>query len=256
MDEITLGELVSRPRNKAFTFPGGRRSEPVRGESGEVVGVLVRAQEVVDGEVNLSAVEVSDGLYRLTLRVANRTPMGGGTRDDALLRALVSTHSVLGVRDGEFVSLLEPPDRWRVAAAACRNVGTWPVLVGAGGQTETMLSSPIILYDYSQIAPESPGDLFDSTEIDEILTLRTMTLTDEEKRAARATDPRAAELLDRLDHLPPEMLERMHGAIRYLNPADGPARGPAAGPGTVPEWTEPPQEQPGEPGVRPIPGRR
>ena len=58
-----------------------------------------------------------------------------------------------------------------------------------------------------------------------------MTLTDEEKRAARATDPRAAELLDRLDHLPPEMLERMHGAIRYLNPAGGPAGDLPPGPG-------------------------
>ena len=34
-----------------------------------------------------------------------------------------------------------------------------------------MLSAPIILYDYPQIAPESPGDLFDLTEIDELLTL-------------------------------------------------------------------------------------
>ena len=85
-----------------------------------------------------------------------------------------------------------------------------------------MLSSPVILYDHPEIAAESAGELFDSTEIDEILTLRTMTLTDSEKREARSTDPKAAALLDRLDHLPPEMLERMHGAIRYLRPATRP----------------------------------
>jgi hypothetical protein len=125
------------------------------------------------------------------------------------------------------------------------NTATWPVLAGPPDCTELMLSSPVILYDHAEIAAESAGQLFDSTEIDEILTLRTMTLTDAEKREARATDPRAAELLDRLDHLPPEMIERMHGAIRYLSPAGGPAGGPPPGPATVPEWTEPPQAQAG-----------
>ena len=93
-----------------------------------------------------------------------------------------------------------------------------------------MLSSPVILYDHPEIAPESAGDLFDATEIDEILTLRTMALTESEKREARATDPRAAELMDRMDHIPPEMLERMHGAIRYLRPVAGRGhRRPAVG---------------------------
>jgi hypothetical protein len=91
-----------------------------------------------------------------------------------------------------------------------------------------MLSSPIILYDNPAIAPESAGELFDGLENDEILTLRTMTLTDDEKRQARGTDPRAAALLDRVDGLPPEVLERLHGAIRELRtvtgeePDDGP----------------------------------
>ena len=123
------------------------------------------------------------------------------------------------------------------------NTATWPVLAGPPDCTELMLSSPVILYDHAEIAAESAGQLFDSTEIDEILTLRTMTLTDDEKRAARATDPRAAELLDRLDHLPPEMLERMHGAIRYLNPAGSPGRGTGPqGPGPFRSGPNPPQE--------------
>jgi hypothetical protein len=96
------------------------------------------------------------------------------------------------------------------------NRHTFPVLVGEPGQRDVMLSSPIILYDHPQIAPESPGDLFDSTEIDEILTLRILTLTDEEKREARATDERARRILDRSEAIPPEIFERLHGAVRSM----------------------------------------
>ena len=79
-----------------------------------------------------------------------------------------------------------------------------------------MLSSPIILYDYPQLAPESAGDLFDGTEIDEILSLRILTLTDDEKEQVRASDERARAMLDRTENLPPEVWERLHGAVRGL----------------------------------------
>jgi hydrogenase maturation protease len=77
-----------------------------------------------------------------------------------------------------------------------------------------MLVSPIILYDYPAVAPESPGDLFDGAEIDEILSLRILTMTDAEKREARETDPRARALLDRTEALSAADLMRMHGAVR------------------------------------------
>jgi hypothetical protein len=83
------------------------------------------------------------------------------------------------------------------------------VLVG-----RSLLVAPIVLPEQPEIAPESPGDLFDATEIDEILTLRVMTLTDEEKAAARGTDPRAAAIVDRCDTLPPDVLAGLHGARR------------------------------------------
>ncbi|HST20797.1 MAG TPA: hypothetical protein VLR90_06760, partial [Blastocatellia bacterium] len=133
---------------------------------------------------------------------------------------LVSTHTILSVREGEFVSSLDPPDEFRDAVAHCNNIGTWPVLVGDEGERGVMLSSPIILYDYPQIAPESSGDLFDGTEIDEILTLRIMTLTDEEKREMRSVDERARKILERTETLPAEQLMKMHGAVRGLRPVD------------------------------------
>src|SRR5262249_46652871 len=141
-----------------------------------------------------------------------------GSRDAALLRSLIATHAILGVRQGEFVSLLDPPACWREAAAACRNLGTWPVLVGEPGQQDMMLASPIILYDYPQIAPESPGDFFDGAEIDEMLTLRVLTLTDEEKSSMSAVDDRARALLARVEGIAREQLLGLHGTVRGLRP--------------------------------------
>jgi len=104
----------------------------------------------------------------------------------------------------------------------CKNEGTWPVLVGdeETGDRSTMLSSPIILYDYPKIAPESPGELFDGTEIDEILTLRVMTMTDAEKEEMRQTDGRARQILERTESLPEERLLKMHGVVRELRSFD------------------------------------
>ena len=102
------------------------------------------------------------------------------------------------------------------AAAACRNVGAWPVLVGQEGSKDTMLSSPIILYDYPRVVPESPGDFFDGTEIDEMLSLRIMTLTDDEKGAMASIDERAGALLARTESLAREQLLELHGTVRGL----------------------------------------
>jgi hydrogenase maturation protease len=217
IDEVTLGELLDRPRRVSFAFPGGRRMESLRGPDAEIAGVIVREQQAVEGDIEIHAIEIEDGLFRVTLRIENRTPMadaGHVHREEAVLRSLASTHTLLGVQRGEFVSLLDPPERWRAAASACRNVGTWPVLVGAEGQTDTLLSSPIILYDYPQVAEKSPGDFFDGTEIDEMLTLRILTLTDEEKLVMAAVDGRARALLERTENMARDQFLGLHGTIR------------------------------------------
>ncbi|GAC1336609.1 MAG: hypothetical protein NVSMB23_01940 [Myxococcales bacterium] len=194
--EARLGELVLRPAVLRFSFPG--TASPL--------------QEPICGTLALSAVACGPQLFRLTARLHNDATVGpGASRAAALMRALASTHLLLGVRDGEFVSQIDPPDQAREAAAACRNTGVFPVLVGS---KDTMLASPIILYDFPQIAPESPGDLFDSGEIDEILTLRILTLTDDEKREMRGADPRAKALLDRTEALGEEEMLKLHGVLR------------------------------------------
>src|SRR6185295_5699830 len=141
---------------------------------------------------------------------------GERTRDEALLRSFVSTHTILTAQNGDFISLLDPPERFREAAGGCSNVGAYPVLVGDEGARDCMLSSPIILYDYPQIAPESAGNLYDGTEIDEILTLRIMTLTDEEKHEMRGADQRARQLLERTEKMSVEQLLKMHGSMKEV----------------------------------------
>lgn len=168
----------------------------------------------VAGALELTAAKVGEDLFRMTLRVSNSSAFDGSQRDQALLHSMVSLHSILQVEGGQFISLLEPSDRHREAAAECRNVGAWPVMAGDPKQRDTMLVSPIILYDYPQIAPESPGDLFDGTEIDEILALRILTMTDEEKEEVRAGDERARQILERTEQLPAEHFQKLHGALR------------------------------------------
>jgi hypothetical protein len=219
---IGLADIVKVPCDRTIAVPGRRWLEPLLGPDGKIAGVLVRLQETIKGAVEVAATEAAEGLFKLTVRVVNRTPLDETrctSRDDAMLQSLASTHVILHVRNGAFVSLMDPPQPRREAATACRNIGTWPVLIGEEGDRDTLLSSPIILYDYPQVAPESLGDLFDATEIDEILTLRILTLTEEEKREAAALDGRARDLLARTETLAREQLAGLHGTLRSVRNA-------------------------------------
>jgi hypothetical protein len=224
-DVLQAAEIVP------FSLGGARLVEHVHGPDGEIAGRVVRSRWPIDGQDILSA-EALGNVVRVRVRIENVTawsdPDAG--RDETLRRSLLGCHTLLAVAGGSFVSMTDPPADARTAAKASVNRNTWPVLVGDAG-SDVLLSSPIILPDHPEIAPESPGDLFDATEIDEILTLRIMTLTDAEKRSARATDPRARRIIDRADTMPPEMLDKLHGAIRYLR--EGPAGRPVDSPAST-----------------------
>jgi hydrogenase maturation protease len=211
---LSLASLCPQPQQHTFAFLARRWLEPIRGTDGTCVGVLVREQQEVEGAVIISAQRIEDELFKIRVQVRNTVAAACRDRDEALRRSLLSAHTILQTQDAAFVSLLDPPVNYREAAAACENTGVWPVLVGADGATDTMLASPIILYDYPQIAPESPGNLFDGCEIDEILTLRILTLTEEEKQAALAVDERMRDLLTRTEALAREQLSQLHGVIR------------------------------------------
>ncbi|WP_455361448.1 hypothetical protein [Streptomyces sp. SYSU K21746] len=222
-----------------FTRPAREDTEAVLDGAGRPVGRLVRRCEEIAGVVRLSAREL-DGPYRvmrLTAVVENTSPWtpdgADADRDAALPRSLVAAHLLLCLADGSFLSMTDPPEWAKGAVAACRNLHTWPVLASEPGRADLVLSSPIILDDHPAIAPESPGALYDATEIDEILALRTAALTDEEKREARGTDDRAAAVIDLADSMPPEVLERLHGAVRALREVTEPGSPARAGAGTA-----------------------
>jgi hypothetical protein len=184
-------------------------------EHDSLEGTTRRRREALAGALELSVEALEPGLYRVTTRATNRSALApGADRSAAFLRALVSAHAVISVSGGELVSLLEPEGALRAHVASCANAGVFPVLVGEPGARDAMLASPILLYDYPEVAPESPGNFFDSTEIDELLTLRILTLTEEEKLNMRAVDERARSLLERTEALADEDRLELHGTLR------------------------------------------
>ncbi|WP_051950699.1 hypothetical protein [Actinacidiphila yeochonensis] len=234
-----VSALTGRGVEVPVWLPEGSDTEEVRDGSGAVAGRLVRRRERIDALLRLTAAEVPGPcrLLRLTAVVENTgacpaDPSAGASREQMLPYALVSAHLMLGVDSGGFLSMADPPLWAAGAAAGCRSEHTWPVLAGREGRADVVLSSPIILEDHPRLAPESPGALYDALEIDEILTLRTATLTEEEKREARGTDARAGAVVDLADSMPPEVLERLHGAVRSLRAVTGEAPDGLAGAGS------------------------
>lgn len=217
---VSLQDLLGAERGFAVEFEGGETVEPLVDASAGAAGRIVRRVSPVHAmlRLRLDAADAPFPLFRLRVRVENTNTdvLRGTLRDEALRSSLVATHTLIATNAGHFVSLLDPPIWAEEVARTCANIHTFPVLAGESNADRVMLSSPIILYDHPQIAPETPGDLFDATEIDEILSLRTLTLSDDEKREARATDPKAAEIVDRIDAMPPQMLAKLHGAVRSL----------------------------------------
>jgi hypothetical protein len=203
-EEATERELGPGP----FAISAGSEDEALGG------GHVARSWEALRGAVEVAIEHLGPSLHRVRVRVCNHARWRGEPREAALARTLCSTHVLLRARGGEFVSLTDPPPQLRELAAACRNDGVWPVLAGDPGTSDTVLASPIILEDHPRVAPESPGDLFDGAEIDQLLTLNVLALTDDEKAEMRATDPRVRAILERTEAMTADDLMRLHGTIR------------------------------------------
>ena len=218
--KLSIEALAKAPQSLSLAFPAARSVESLPHAAGEII----RSGETLTGLVELSVQPVQGGVCRLRVTIENTTPVAAKmSRADAQRYAFLSTHTILIARDAEFISLLDPPVALLDAAAICDNRGTWPVLAGQEPAKDTVLSSPIVLYDYPQVAPESKAEFFDSTEIDELLTLRVLTLTEDEQREMAATDPRTRALLARCRELSRDRLYELHGAFRPSSALEAPA---------------------------------
>jgi hypothetical protein len=151
---------------------------------------------------------------RMTIRVENHTDVPAGLdRGEALRHSLLSTHVVGRVSDGRFVSPLE--------AAGCEQINSWPVL--ATPEDDAVLGAAIMLPDHPQIAPESKGSLFDSTEIEEALLIHVLALSDEERESAASQDPAVRQMLERAARTTPQELMDLHGRVTVADPREGEA---------------------------------
>jgi hydrogenase maturation protease len=218
--DVDLGEAAERECVLSVELPESRNEEQLIGANGSLRGRVVRRRWPVAARLAVRAAPL-DGPYpltRVTVTVDNQTDWfdDGTSRDDILRRSLVAAHVLVAADNCRFISSLDPPRFASDAVDHCTNSGLFPVLVGDGGDSDVVLASPIILYDHPVIAPESEGDMFDATEIDEILALRVLTLTDEEKREARSTDPRSAAIIDRCDAMGADALDALHGTFRSI----------------------------------------
>jgi hypothetical protein len=175
-------------------------------------GRLVRERHEIRGVLTVTC-EPDGNLRRVSVRVAN-TGVPARDKGDAIARSMIGTHLIAEVVGGRFISLLEPPQSAADAVSRCGRHRCFPVLAGPPGTDDMLLITPIILYDHPEVAEQSDTALYDCTEIDEILTLRVMTMTDDEKAQARATDPRAARIIDECDAMSPEAMARLHGVLR------------------------------------------
>lgn len=143
------------------------------------------------GDIRISAESVGPDCHRLRIEIRNaQREEPGAAREKVLLNSMISVHTILSVRGGTFVSLLDPPAALAEAAKHCRNTGTFPVLAGEEGAHDAILSSPMVLCDYPRI----------------------LTLTDEEKAETRQGDERARALLERRENITPEELMKLDGA--------------------------------------------
>jgi len=190
----------------------------------------VRLEEFgIDARLTVAGLRAGERFIKLRLRLENLEPWRAdfsNDRDAMLAHSLVGAHLLLAIDGGAFVSLLDPPVEATAVVAACQNQHVWPVLVGDRSTCSLMLASPIVLYDFPAIAKESRGDLCDGAEIDEILSLRILTMTDEEKAEARATDPRARDIVERVEALTPAAFDALHGTMRsadFFNPPGSPS---------------------------------
>jgi hypothetical protein len=198
-----------------FLAPSGERHQAERHHVALPPGIA--ELEFAAGELSfLLSLAVSGGVARF--RVENLTEVPEGLdRAGALMHSLISTHPLLRISGGRFVSPLD---------SGLASVNTWPVLAEPGDMA--MLGAAIVLPDYPQLAPESLGSLFDNTEIEEALVLHVKALSEGERDSIAGQDPAVREMVERAAAATPEELLNLHGRVTLRDPVTSAPPEPSA----------------------------
>jgi hypothetical protein len=210
--KVAAGASAAAP----IAFAADQSVEALRDDAGSLCGRVLRRRWPLHGAVIVDCMTSgTPGLYKVRVRIENHSSVVPGERSAALRTAFVSTHVLLHAQSGRFLSALDPPAEAMTVTATLRNAHTWPVLIddpSADAQRSALvLSSPIILYDFPAVARQSAGDTCDATEIDELMMLSVLSLSDAEREEARATDSRARAIVERAERFDSEELRMLHG---------------------------------------------
>ena len=214
---LSIRQLIKNKEAILIEFDKMYHSEYLYDEGGEAAAKQINRLSEIKGKIviEVAPVERLENVFRITVTVINLTPVENAervTRDEVLTQCFLSTHTILQTREAEFISQQSPGEEWKTVISECQNINTWPILLDESNTT--LLSSPIILYDYPQINPLSKGDLFDSTEIEEALLLHVALLSDDEKAQIAQSDEKLHAMLDKVSQVTPEELINFHSGLK------------------------------------------
>ncbi|KAA9038578.1 hypothetical protein FW778_13550 [Ginsengibacter hankyongi] len=215
--DIGLTQLAKGGISIPIEFDNMNEGELILNEKNVVVAKSVSSISEITGSILISAESIieSTDSFRITVVVTNTTGLENAntiSRDEAIMQSFLSTHIILQTLQGEFISQQDTPVKWTTATAGCTNINTWPIVIDKSNTT--LLSSPIILYDHPEINPQSSGDLFDSTEIEEALLLHVNLLTEEDRNRIGTEDEKMNAMLKKVNGLTPEDLHQYHSMLK------------------------------------------
>jgi hypothetical protein len=202
------GGMVSATVRYLVMSGGGHEASERQVEVGPVA-IGERATVPIDGgRCTVRSELLQDGGAVVRCCVHNQAEVSPGlTRGEALRHSLLSMQILLRISDGRFLSPLE---------GGGQSINTYPVLVGRAD--ECVLGTTIVLPDHPQLAPESRGNLFDGTEIEEALLLHVQALSDDERAEIERADPAVAQMVARAAAATPEDIMALHGRVTVRDP--------------------------------------
>ena len=171
----SIKTFAERSFELPFTFPSSCTSEPICDDAGRVVGMMTRRQEELQGRVEIGATSIDAKVFKLSVRSSTKREFLSSelaSPDAVIMRTFASTHAVLSAarrrvpvaarssagihRSGRHLPACREPTRsWWETRSSASATRCWP------RRSSFMITRGL--------RRKVPGDLFDGTEIDEIL---------------------------------------------------------------------------------------